>query len=339
MKPTASDPATTFFLPSLPSYDCTLSLLIDAQVIQSKTARRAFYDPTLVSARQVQEDGVIGTYFAPNSAQPTHPALIYVGGIEGGISPYIAATLSHYGLTTLALGYIGNSSYPVPGLPQNLVDIPIETVGNAAHWLARQPGVDSNQLYVFGYSRGSELTQLAALADPGAFRKIILYSPSSTAWFGTPQGWPFAMPAGAWTWNGAEIPYAQGIFWPIDFAAGAPYSYFDGFSRALDAMPFGAPAHLPDSRITASMLLVSGGQDKVWPSSRMAETIKSERDAAGMTGMTRHIHFSGAGHYLNLPFIPDRISSMMGIQLGGSAAPNAQASEQAWAEVLSFLKP
>ena len=78
-----------------------------------------------VTSRTVEADGLVGTLFTPASPGP-HPAVIVLSGEGGGVWLSLAALLASRGYAALALGYFG-----MPGLPRNLVNIPLEWTGAA----------------------------------------------------------------------------------------------------------------------------------------------------------------------------------------------------------------
>jgi acyl-CoA thioester hydrolase/bile acid acetyltransferase-like protein len=82
-----------------------------------------------VTFKLLAEDGLRGVWYLPPGDGP-HPAVIVLGGAEGGLPVRSAALLlASHGYATLALGYFG-----LPGLPRGLVNIPLEYFGTAASW-------------------------------------------------------------------------------------------------------------------------------------------------------------------------------------------------------------
>ncbi|HEX8259840.1 MAG TPA: hypothetical protein VF558_06050 [Rubrobacteraceae bacterium] len=59
----------------------------------------------------VREGGLVGTFFRPSTPGP-HPAVIVLGGSDGGLREGSAAVIARQGYATLALAYFG-----VEGLP------------------------------------------------------------------------------------------------------------------------------------------------------------------------------------------------------------------------------
>ena len=92
----------------------------------------------------------------PNGPGP-HPAIVWLGGSEGGLREGTAALLASHGYATLALAYFG-----VDPLPPELIEIPLEYCKEGIDWLKAQPSVDAQHIAVLGGSKGAELALLLA---------------------------------------------------------------------------------------------------------------------------------------------------------------------------------
>jgi dienelactone hydrolase len=75
-----------------------------------------------VSMTDFRDGVVVGTFYTPYGKRVL-PAVIVLGGSEGGTMRDRAALLASHGYAALALAYFG-----APGLPQELDRIPVETV-------------------------------------------------------------------------------------------------------------------------------------------------------------------------------------------------------------------
>jgi acetyl esterase/lipase len=73
------------------------------------------------------------------------------------LSRRAAGLLAAHGYPTLSLAYFGE-----PGLPRELVNVPLEYFARAVRVLRRQPGVDPDHIAVMGDSRGGEAALLVA---------------------------------------------------------------------------------------------------------------------------------------------------------------------------------
>src|ERR1022692_1064304 len=111
-------------------------------VIRGRLAATATLVRELTSAgvRCVQQTavaaGFFGSYCAPAGRAARRPAVLIFGGSEGGLAVAdLAGLLASHGYPALALAYFG-----APGLPANLVRIPLEYFARAARWLRRTAG-------------------------------------------------------------------------------------------------------------------------------------------------------------------------------------------------------
>jgi dienelactone hydrolase len=139
-------------------------------------------------------EGFVGTYYSTPSTSP-EPALLVLGGSEGGLPVLTPRLLASHGYPTLALAY-----FREPGLPKTLKDIPLEYFANALRWLAAQPGVDPTRVVVAGVSRGGEAALLIGSTYPNLEDGVLAYTPSSDVNGAIPG------PGDAWTLAGKPIP-------------------------------------------------------------------------------------------------------------------------------------
>ena len=95
----------------------------------------------------------------------------------------------------------------------------------------------------------------------------------------------------------------------------------------------------------ATVLLLSGADDQLWPSPALADLAVLRLVAPGLPGRpheARHVRYPGAGHCFplpNLPAGPSARDAVLGrtVTFGGTAAGNARAAGMAWRETLAFL--
>jgi dienelactone hydrolase len=115
--------------------------------------------------------------------------------------------------------------------------------------------------------------------------------------------------------------------------------FYDAALENADAV---AAATIPVERIRGPVLLLSGADDRVWPSSRLAQMAIERLDAHHHPYPYTHVSYAGCGHLLPLPHFPAATSTehpllRRGVLLGGTRQANARASVDAWSRLLAFL--
>ncbi len=241
-------------------------------------------------------DKVSGVLFTPPPGTPRHPAVLVFGGAEGGMSQtFTAALLAAHGYPALTVAY-----FAWPGLPFELLRIPLEYFTVAGRILARQPGTDPAHILVMGYSRGTEAALLLADNFPQLFHGAIVYSPSSEVNPAQTGGqWDYTQPA--WTLDG------QGV------VTGPP---------------------IPVAGISGPVLAFAGSDDAIWGSGASADQI--DAGLAGSHYLHQAVIYPDAGHGVGtFPYEP--IGSQALEAVGGTRAGDVAAQRDSWAKVLALL--
>jgi dienelactone hydrolase len=157
----------------------------------------------------VRHDGLVGTLFRPAGSGPFPGVLVFTGS-GGGIDEGRAALLASHGFAAFALAY-----FNADGLPDNLIDIPLEYFETGLQWMASRSEVDGNRIGITGQSRGGELVLLLASIFP-SIRAVVAGVPSAVVWGGFGKGTDEMQPPPvAWTHGGKPVlamPGARGGF-------------------------------------------------------------------------------------------------------------------------------
>src|SRR5699024_11767743 len=175
-----------------------LELRLDEDILATTSIVRRTISPH-IKRKDLREDGLVGTFFyhEENEARPT---IIVLGGSEGGLRHSNAALLASHGFNSLALAYFATEN-----LAKKLVQIPLEYIEKAIHWLENQSQVDPKNLGMIGTSKGGELALLSASLFP-SIKALVGYTPSGIVYPGLG-----ASPAqSSWQYKGKEIPFAYG---------------------------------------------------------------------------------------------------------------------------------
>lgn len=264
--------------------------------------------------------GFYGTLYLPaHRAALSQPAVVVFGGSEGGLATAgPAKLLAARGFPALALAY-----FHEPGLPSDLLRIPLEYFATAARFLARQPGVDPRRLLLWGTSRGSEAALLTASHYPDLIHGVVGSVPGAEA-YGS-YGNSAANHQAAWTFGGTDIPPAP--------------------SSEFDSPDPNSPSAIPVERIRGSMLLVCGGQDQIWQSCQNIAAIQTRLRAHHSPMRPTVLSYPDAGHFVGglVPYIPTTSTSgqtVSGVdaQAGGTFEADQAARANGWPIFLSFLR-
>lgn len=285
----------------------------------------------------ISRDGLVATLFVPSSDRP-RPGLIVMGGSEGGLGPAAeqAALLASHGFAALALAYFGAA-----GLPPHLSCIPVEYAEGAVQWMLERPDVADDGIGLVGTSRGGELALLLASRLP-AVRATVAFASSCVLWPGSTSQSPLRA---AWTVGGRDLPFA--VPKPFPRAGGlGPLSCKPWFLAGLCRNDGQRDPMVRLDQIRGAVLLVSGGDDRMWPSRGLANrAMRHLRKASAGNRESRfcHLTYPAAGHGVGrFPGLPAASTVIrrhtLDIDLGGSRAANARSAQHSWPLVLQFLR-
>jgi dienelactone hydrolase len=304
----------------------------DGKVIASAALKR-LYTATDVKARDVRDKGLVGRFYEP-AGGGAHPAVLVLGGSEGGLqgSEPQAALLAAHGYSALALAYFG-----LEGLPKTLELIPLEYLKKGIDWLAAQSAVDRARLAVTGGSKGGELALVLGATFP-ELRAVVAYVPSGLVWQGIGQNGEGK--GSSWTYKGAELPYAtpkvSQAFLSQDFSKAINIGLL--YAEGLKDKAAVEKAAIAVEKINGPVLLISGRDDQLWPSSLMSEMIIERLKKNNHRFRYEHLAYEGAGHAIGTSYLPTtRARSGGRLLMGGTPEGYARAQADSWPKVLRFL--
>ncbi len=310
----------------------------------SATVVRRKLDPS-VRVLAVRSGRLRGTLFVPSREGPL-PAVIVFSGSGGGLGGLggvtsSAALLASHGFAALALAY-----FRYEDLPADLVDIPLEYFLEAIDWLRAEIGQGVGSIAVMGGSRGGELALLLGSTYPEHISAVVAKVPSGVVWGGLSK--EPRRDSVAWTVNGqpvtplrgggkdaADLPVRDG---GIVLTPGFEWRLAAASSEEL------AAAEIPVENCGGPVLLLSGEDDAMWPSTTLADIAVRRASAHGATHPVRHISYPDAGHSFAIPAglpVSRRAAHPVSghtYAYGGSLAGNAHASVESWGEILAFLR-
>lgn len=277
------------------------------------------------------EENFAGKLFKPKE-KDNLPALLVLGGSTGGFmwSEQIAALLSSKGYAALALSYFDyQGNY---GLPNKLVEIPLDYIENALEYLKKHQDVNPNKIGIIGISKGAELSILLSSLTSQYLAAVIGYVPSSHVFEGISMGNNEAK--SSWTYEGKTvnfIDYPKDTVFTMDMDTSTIRKIHERALLEADSQKMKA-ARIKVEDIHCPILLISGEKDATWPSSRMCETIIESLKKDNQSHKANHLHFPDMGHAFFIPNLPPIID---GPSITVQNA--AKANREAWDEVLQFL--
>jgi dienelactone hydrolase len=267
--------------------------------------------------RQIKLEGELhGMLFVPGT-EGRHPGVLVVGGSEGGLPTQKAAWLASHGFAALALAY-----FRYEDLSPDLEAIPLEYFGRALVWMALRPEILADRIAVVGTSRGGELALQLGSMYPQV-KAVVAYVPANVRYPSCCGGTrvPYA-----WTWQGQPLAFDR------------PWESTRNVATAMHAAIAVENTHGP-------ILLISGDNDGVWPSSDMTSSIVSRLKEAHFPYPVERLNYAHSGHMAGRPEIVPAWHGVVkqpvsgrGMDLGGTAKGDAQSSLDAIPKVLDFLR-
>jgi dienelactone hydrolase len=291
---------------------------------------------TGIRPESIDQDGIKGNYYAaPNTEKKA--AVLLVGGGQWG--DYWGSELVKRGSVGLSLPYTR-----LDGLPELPEEIPLEYFQKALIWLSKQPEVDPNKMVVMGASRNAELALLIASHYPEIVSGAVAYSPSSVSWSNTVLPFNSDDLKASWTYKGEDIPYI-----PMEKIAGSEsttINTMEYWTGGLNNKPYLDDASIKVERINGPILLLSGKDDEVWPSSLMADMIEERLKQFNLSENVHNIQYVDAGHLIsgNPESIDEARTGKMNIQgkeydyrYGGTREGDFKAKQDAKKRVFELI--
>jgi pimeloyl-ACP methyl ester carboxylesterase len=288
-----------------------------------------------VETGTVHGDGYRLTTFTP--ARGANARVLLVPGSTGSaaMAP-LAALVASRGYQTAVLAYLQG-----PGLPRSLTEIPLEAI--AAGY--RAFGDEDVVVIAASVGTGGAFATLAEHSDLNP-RGVIAIAPTSVVWQalgerGRPPKtsmWSLAGKPLAWVPSPAETVIPQVLRHAVrDRFRRRPephaLRFHDAYARGLADVAAVERAAIAVERIYCPLLLLSGKDDEMWPSSEMAAAILARRSRSD----DRHIEFPAAGHFLRPPVTPTTVPWDDNLVSGGTPEGNAQAQADGWNAIVQFL--
>ncbi len=252
-------------------------------------------------------------------AEPSGRGVLVVSGSSGRLDEQRAQALAGLGAVAMTIRWFGGR-----GQQPGPFEVPLETFSDALDLLAER----CDRLTVVGTSFGAEAALLTASYDDRV-SSCVAFAPSSLVW----AGFDGPRETSHWTRGGAAVPFVPfAEDWSPDED---PPAYRSLYERSLavhrDEV---AEAAIEVERIRGDLVLVAGGDDRVWPSVWFAERIADRRREHGLE--TTVVTHPAAGHRTVLPGErPVEAGQVM--QRGGTPEADQALGERCWPHVVRAL--
>lgn len=329
---------------SAPDAVDTTQVVLRLRAEDTVVEARVRLQPSRPAVRVVPADGLPGAVFASLPGGRKRPALILIGGSEGGSSiTQSAAPFASHGLAVLALPIFSppdrSGAREIPELPAGWAELPIETLNRARAWLAARPEVDASRIAVHGTSMGALLALLGAVHLPW-ISAVVANVPSDVVWDGWGPGVPPEQRS-MFSLGGKALPFVPSIGYDDEtrgYERNVPVIIRRVFERGRAANPERAvAARVPVERITVPVMVIGAYDDQLWPSGHMAQAIAERRLEAGLP--TEALLYPGAGHLLyDTGYAPTTGYNVGLRKTGGTPQANAAAQAEVWPRTIRFLR-
>jgi dienelactone hydrolase len=249
-----------------------------------------------VRVEPLNEGDLQGLIFRANEKRRRSGVIISIPGSGGAVDHMWAPELAAQGFDVIAPAMFNYS-----GRPAYHEDLPLEYLVEVVAWAHRNLGPN---VAIQGSSRGAEAALLLGALAPNEVVAIVAMSPFDRV-FG---GWrpDFDGAIGGWTWQGNTLAALPMLADDGRKAAPDEIVPLVGAYRSLAALA-DASTLIPAEQINAPVLLISGADDKMWPSAEGCRRLLG-RMCANLN--VSHIDLPGTGHSI---FAPSMTTSQCGV--------------------------
>ena len=290
-------------------------------------------DPGEGGQRVVLNDRPANFFPAPGAGP--HPAIILLGGSEGGLQEGInarARLLQAEGYSVLYPGY-----YRTSEATKTFDMVPLETFDAALRYLQAREDIDTDRIGLVGGSKGAEGALLFASMRP-EIRAVVASMPSSVVWQGFDwSATDFSQFSSSWSIEGtpvAYLPYDMPEWW--EWFTGMTIAGM--YEQSLAGLDGHADAAIAVEKVAGPVLLICGEQDQLWPSCPMARQLEARSRERGGPPV-EVLAYAGAGHAVaGVPREETDENFEELASMGGSAVANNEARKDNWPKTLAFLR-
>lgn len=329
-EPTAGSSAGYWPQPG-PGDEVTLSVEHDGEMLAETTIDRTYGDTTW---ERIDSEAFVGWLSEPPGDEPG-PGVLVLHGSEGNPARHVAQMLAANGFVALALQYFDPSG-SADRIPDRLVEVPLEFVETSAEWVLEHDRVEGEQVGAWGVSKGGELALLSGsrFGDIGA---VVSMNGSGYVW----QGVDFEQQhvASSWAADGEPVSYVPYTTDPDAWDTSQPPELRRAYSSSVEDADEKTleDATIPVEDIDGPVLLVSGGDDRLWNSVELHGVAAERLDEHDR--QYTHLVYEAAGHLIQPPYLPGTGREEDEFYVyGGSTAGHSEADRDHWPQVLETFQ-
>lgn len=237
--------------------------------------------------------------------------VLVLSGSSGRVEVERCRVLAEAGATAASYRWFGDA----------LDRVPLESFDDALTTLHER----CERLVVLGTSRGAEAALLLGARHP-EIDAVVAISPSDVVWAALSGERP---QRSSWTSGGEPLPFVPyDDDWTTDTD---PPEYLAHYEHCLRRYADRVPAaRIPVERIAGEVLLVAGGDDRLWPSLAFAEQVRRRLPRAMI------VSHPDAGHRVLLPGETSPAPSHMAH--GGSLAADTELGRRLWPHLERLIR-
>lgn len=298
-----------------------------------------------VVREEVRAPGLVGAFYSERGTRG-RPVVVILHGSEGGIgyADWLGPMLVARGYAVFGLVYYSPRIRPVPGVPEALNGIPVESLERVRAWLSTRPEADVERFGIVGASKGGEFALLLASIYPW-IDAVAAFVPSAWVNQGFNYGAGEVGMGSSWSRAGRDLPFlpetglgeeVRGFTVPggeVRMARVHRENLARATRRQLSA------AAIPVERSRAAFFLAGGGDDQAGDSGH---------SVAAVAERLRRLHYPRpfdariypeAGHLIvDTGWRPTTTHNNGPSQDGGTPQADARAQADSWAGMIAFLE-
>ncbi|MFC2156527.1 acyl-CoA thioester hydrolase/BAAT C-terminal domain-containing protein [Acidobacteriota bacterium] len=235
---------------------------------------------------KAENDIIVDAKYYPPSGEPANVAIMFLGGSEGGLPNKDVESYTSTGYPCFVVGYFGTEN-----TPDHLEMIPLEYFEEAIKMFKSYPEVGDKKIVLFGGSKGGELALLLA-SRYEQIEGVIVRVPSSVVFQG------IGGPSSSWSYKDQPVPYVP-YYEPFDDSTVVNNQWIELYKLSLTQTEAVERAVIKVENINGPILILTGKEDRMWPSSQMGDMIIERLKENHFPHCYKHVAYENAGHSLN----------------------------------------